>query len=128
MQSTKGSMVFYGLDSMNSKLDAIMQILNLENQNFEIKLIISEALTNAFFHGNKSDINKPIQIEWEIAEKKLIITVTDSGTGIKEFGEYKKNNKENILEESGRGLFIISSYTDEVVVNGNSIIMKKSIL
>lgn len=128
MQNTKSGMVFYGLDNINSKLDMIIEKLNLENDIFEIKLIMSEALTNAFFHGNGSDKNKPIHVELEKDEKELTIIVTDCGAGIKELEEHKKNKEDNILEESGRGLFIISCYADGVTIKGNSIIMKKNIL
>ena len=41
---------------------------------------------------------------------------------------HKEINEDRILEESGRGLYIISSYTDEMEFKDNSIIMKKHIL
>jgi serine/threonine-protein kinase RsbW len=127
VQNMKNQMVFYGLDNVNCKLDKIIEELNLENQCFEIKLIISEAINNSFVHGNKSDKNKPIYVDWEVDEEKLTLIVTDCGTGIIDLEEYKEVNEENILEENGRGLYIISSYTDKVEFKGNSIIMKKYI-
>ena len=127
MESSKNQMIFYGLDSANDKLDKIIKALNLKSQCFEIKLIISEAINNSFVHGNKCDKNKPIYVEWSLDDEKLILTVTDCGNGIENLGGYRKPSEENILEESGRGLFIIACYTDEVEYNGNSIIMKKCI-
>ena len=37
----------------------------------------------------------------------------------------KEINDEDLLKESGRGLYLIGCYTDEVKFKGNSIIMKK---
>lgn len=128
MRDTKNQMVFYGLDNLNCKLDKIVEVLNLKNQCFEIKLIISEAITNSFIHGNKSDKNKPIYVEWEMDGEKLTLTVTDCGSGIENLESYKHISEDNILDESGRGLYIIRSYVDEVEFRGNSIIMKKRIL
>ncbi len=127
MRNTENEMIFYGLDNINNKLDELIEILNLKSQCFEIKLIISEALNNSFVHGNKSDKNKPIHMTWELDEKKLTLTVTDCGSGIENLESYKEINEDNILEESGRGLYIIRCYTDEVEFKDNSIIMKKYI-
>ncbi len=127
MLNTENEMIFYGLDNINNKLDELIEILNLKSQCFEIKLIVSEALNNSFVHGNKSDKNKPIHMTWELDEKKLTLIVTDCGSGIENLESYKEINEDNILEESGRGLYIIRCYTDEVEFKDNSIIMKKYI-
>lgn len=127
MQNIKNEMVFYGLENINNKLDELIEMLNLKKQCFEIKLIVSEALNNSFVHGNKSDKNKPIHMTCELDEKKLTLTVTDCGNGIENLESYKEINEDNILEESGRGLYIIRCYTDEVEFRDNSIIMKKYI-
>lgn len=128
MQGTKGEVVFYGLDTLNSELDNIVKNINVENQHFEIKLVISEAVNNAFVHGNKSDKNKPIYVEWEMMEKNFTVTITDCGTGIKDIEICKEINEESILNESGRGLFLINCYADEVKYVDNSIIVKKYIM
>lgn len=127
MKDAKGKVVFYGTDNINNKMDNIIESFNLKNQHFEIKLIISEALNNAFIHGNKSDKNKPIYVEWHIDESNLTLTVTDCGAGIEGLEINKEVNNSNIFDENGRGLYIINCYTDEVSFKGNSIIMKKRI-
>jgi serine/threonine-protein kinase RsbW len=128
MQDTKGELVLYGLDNLNGKLDNIIETLNLKNQHFEIKLVLSEAVNNAFVHGNKSDKNKPIHLKWERKEKNFTLTVTDCGTGINDLEICKEINLSNILEESGRGLYLINCYADEVKYIDNSIIVKKCIM
>lgn len=90
---------------------------------------MSEAITNAFVHGNGRDKSKPIIIKWNKGENSLDIIVEDCGEKNKNLNsdEFVKKN-EDILSESGRGLYIISTYTDSVTFNNNKIIMKKSLL
>lgn len=128
MPVTQGKVLFYGVDNISEKLDDIINPLNLKKQYFEIKLIIIEAINNAFIHGNNSNKNKPIALHWELKKNLLIVSVTDCGYGVKNLNNNKAINKDNILDECGRGLYIISSYADEVEFECNSIIMKKHIL
>jgi len=126
MSRTKGELLFYGIDNISEKLDGIIQSLNLEKQCFETKLIIIEAVNNAFIHGNKKDKNKSICIEWQVEECLLKVSVTDCGDGVETLTNYNYEN-DDILAESGRGLQIINCYSDSVEFKGNSIIMKKYI-
>lgn len=121
---TNGEMVLYGIDNINEKLDKIVESLNLQKQNFELKLIMSEAITNAFIHGNNSNKSKPIFVKWELDDEFVNITVKDSG---KKLGDLviNKDIEEDILSESGRGLNIISLYADEVKLGESGIVMKK---
>jgi len=128
MSSTQGKVSFYGVDNISEKLDIIIKPLNLKKQYFVIKLIIIEAINNAFIHGNNSDKNKPISLQWEFKENLFIVSVTDCGDGVKNLNNNKEINEDNILEECGRGLYIISSYADEMKFEGNSIIIKKYLL
>ncbi|MVX65803.1 ATP-binding protein [Clostridium chromiireducens] len=128
MSDTSGKVVFYGVSETSQKLDYIMKALELRNQHFEIKLIISEAITNAYTHGNNSDKNKPIYVEWEVKDNLLSIKVEDCGQGVKDKKLHEEISEEKILDESGRGLFIINSYADELIFSGNTIIMKKYLL
>lgn len=126
MQNTKGEVVFYGVDDINSKLENILKDLNLKEQSFETKLILSEAINNAFIHGNKGDKEKSIYVQWNLSKEILTLTVTDCGEGIAGEDIFREVGEDNLLEESGRGLYIIRSYTDELIIEGNSIIMKKT--
>ena len=124
MSETKGEVLFYGIDNICEILDGIIQSLNLKKQCFEIKLIIIEAINNAFIHGNKKDENKSICIKWQFEEDILEVIVTDCGDGVENLANYNSEN-DDILAESGRGLQIINYYSDSVEFKGNSIIMKK---
>ena len=124
MPRSKGEVLFYGIDNISEKLDSVIQSLKLENKCFEIKLIIIEAVNNAFIHGNKKDDSKPICIRWGINGSLLEVSVMDCGDGVENLVNYNLEN-DDILAESGRVLQIINCYSDSVEFDGNSIIMKK---
>lgn len=126
MLGMDGKVLFYGIDNINEKLDNIIKYLKLEKQSFEIKLILIEAVNNAFIHGNKKDKKKPIYFEWKLVHNILEVAITDCGEGLEGLSNYNCESQD-ILAESGRGLFIIKSYSDLVEFKGNSIIIKKHI-
>jgi serine/threonine-protein kinase RsbW len=126
MSEANGKVLFYGIDNICEKLDNIIQALNLEKQSFEIKLILIEAVNNAFVHGNKKDKEKAICVEWKLEKKLLEVSITDCGEGIENLPKYNYE-EDDIFAESGRGLLIINSYSDSVEFKGNSIIIKKYI-
>jgi serine/threonine-protein kinase RsbW len=125
MSVIKGKSVLYGLDSLDTKLDSIIDELGLEKYRFETKLILIEAVTNAFIHGNNRDISKPISISFNLEGSLLKIDVTDCGRGFNTLQVREDIDDKDILSESGRGLYLINCYTDEVEFKGSSIIMKK---
>ncbi len=77
-------------------------------------LALSEASSNAIKHGNKSDSSKAIEIEIEIDEEKIDVKIKDEGEGFDPSAIPNPTDPENILKESGRGLFIINSFVDEL--------------
>lgn len=125
MCTIEGEKVFYGIENINNKLDSIIGALKLKKYIFEVKLIISEAITNAYIHGNKSDNTKAISVSWIIENNNLCIKVKDSGESTEKLIIDKNND---LLSENGRGLFIISAYSDEFYFKDNTITMKKSLI
>lgn len=128
MFETQDEFTFYGIDNISEKLDHIISNLDVGQKYFEIKLIMFEAITNAFIHGNKKDKTKPIVVKWKKEEDYLDIAVKDCGLHRKKISMSKEIDKNSILEENGRGLYIISAYTDEVKFEDGCIMMKKSLL
>ena len=127
MSHIEGEELFYSLEGIDKKLDCIIDILNLKQQSFEIKLIMMEAITNAFFHGRNYDKDKSVRIYYELKDKLLLIEVTHWGDDFKNISIPKEINEEDLLKESGRGLYLIGCYTDEVEFKGSTIIMKKHV-
>ncbi|MBN1405979.1 MAG: ATP-binding protein [Candidatus Omnitrophica bacterium] len=98
-----------------------------EAVSFDIRLCLEEALINAVKHGNKNNKNLPIKVSYCISGGKFMASVEDSGNGF----DYKKipdpTTKENLLNTSGRGVYLIRRLMDEVSFNksGSKITMVK---
>lgn len=91
--------------------------------------VLSEAVTNAMVHGNKSDPDKKVFAEVWIMPEKLIFKVADEGKGF----DYRKlpdpTKSENIKKSHGRGLYLVRHIMDNVFFRrfGSEIVMEKYI-
>ncbi len=77
-------------------------------------LSVTEATTNAIKHGNKNDINKLVDIDVDVINDYLIISVKDQGAGFNPADVPDPTHPENLLKDSGRGLYLMRVYMDEV--------------
>ena len=79
-----------------------------------IGMSVRESVTNAIQHGNKLDPNKKVEILYEIAADRIGITVKDQGKGFRIDDLPNPLEPENLLKPSGRGIFYIRSFMDQV--------------
>lgn len=91
----------------------------------KIELCIIEAVNNSILYGNKKDPQKIIKITISKNKQKIIITIEDEGKGFDFNSIPDPISPENLMKETGRGLYIITSLTDELFFakNGAKIIM-----
>ncbi len=94
---------------------------------FDIHIGFEEALRNAMIHGNKLSPEKMVKIETEITGNMVIMCVEDEGEGFDPENLPDPTLDENLLKESGRGVYLIKHLMDEVIYEngGRRIIMKK---
>lgn len=88
-----------------------------EDQLYGIMLTVSEAVTNAIVHANKSDPSKSVDITVDYNEPVLIIRVKDEGTGFDPSDIPDPTEPENLLKDSGRGLYLMRIYADDLKYN-----------
>lgn len=81
---------------------------------FGIDLAVREAVTNAVKHGNKLDETKRVTISFTSSLEDFVITVTDQGGGFNPEDVPDPTNPENLLKTSGRGIFFMRNFMDEV--------------
>ena len=81
---------------------------------FDIYVGFEEALRNAMIHGNKSAHDKKVTIETEIEGNRVTILVEDEGEGFDPTSLPDPTLDENLLKESGRGVYLINHLMDEV--------------
>ncbi len=89
-----------------------------------INLSICESVNNAIAHGNKKDSNKWVKISAEVIDKTLIVEVEDEGSGFNFTRLPDPTASENIKNEGGRGLYIISNLVDQVSFKKNGSIIQ----
>jgi serine/threonine-protein kinase RsbW len=99
----------YGLSEHKQVIDKILTELNTNQYNFDIRLILTEALTNAFKHGNNMNVNEPIYLRYSYNDSNVKFEIRDSGAGGKNVVVHEELQDENLLLDSGRGLFLIKS-------------------
>ncbi|HET9087961.1 MAG TPA: ATP-binding protein [Acidobacteriaceae bacterium] len=85
-----------------------------EDQVFQITMAVREAAVNAVIHGNAYDSQKKIMACFENTGKSLIIRISDEGKGLDPSTLPDPLAPENLLSGSGRGIFLIRSFMDEV--------------
>jgi serine/threonine-protein kinase RsbW len=81
---------------------------------FDVYVGFEEALRNAMVHGNKSDPDKEVTVETAIEGNKVTIIVEDEGEGFDPESLPDPTLEENLLKESGRGVYLINHLMDEV--------------
>jgi serine/threonine-protein kinase RsbW len=85
-----------------------------EEERQRIAMSVREAMVNAVLHGNHYDPAKKVDVSYEQNGKKLIITIKDQGNGIDEQRLPDPLAPENLLKQSGRGIFLMRAFMDEV--------------
>jgi serine/threonine-protein kinase RsbW len=79
-----------------------------------IVMAVREAAINAVLHGNAYNPAKHITVSFEANSDDLIVRITDQGTGFEPVSLPDPLAPENILRGSGRGIFLIRAFMDEV--------------
>lgn len=83
-----------------------------------VSVSIRESVINAIKHGNRNDATKRVFVDFEIlntaAVPELSIRVRDQGEGFEPEEVADPLAPENLLKSSGRGIFLIRNFMDDV--------------
>ena len=111
---------FSSLDHISQTIPELCRMIlnkdptpNLDHLDKRIMMVLEETLINAFKHGNQSDPKKPVRVRWQI-NNTLVLEIIDQGNGFDLTQQPDPTLEENILETTGRGLFIIRHFSDHV--------------
>jgi serine/threonine-protein kinase RsbW len=117
--------VSYTLDSTLETVDNAEQAASRiaaeagfdEDEIMQISMAVREAAVNAVLHGNAYDPGKKVGLEFERTGHDLVITIRDQGKGLDLDKIPNPLAPENLLKTSGRGIFLIRSFMDEVQIH-----------
>lgn len=86
-----------------------------EETAYWVGMALREALANAIKHGNKLNPEKLVHVLVRVDPgRELIIEVEDEGEGFSPAEVLDPTSPENLLRESGRGIFYIRHFMDAV--------------
>ena len=106
------------IESVAAAATAVAEFVNRagvdENAAFGIDMAVREAVTNAVLHGNKENESKAVDLTLKSSPDAVEISVHDQGPGFNPDNVPDPTKDENILKTSGRGIFFMRTFMDEV--------------
>lgn len=112
------SSVFDMVDVVQVISDHVSREIGLdEDATHWVGVAIRECVINAIKHGNQHDLSKHVFVEFTTgptAVPTLTVSVRDEGAGFDPVSLEDPLAPENLLKSSGRGIFLIRSFMDDV--------------
>ena len=112
---------FEMLDFVQVVSDRLGQIAGLDEDTIHwIGVAVRESVINAIKHGNREDYRKLVTVEFTFTPTaepaQLVVRVLDQGEGFDPETIADPLAPENLLKSSGRGIFFMRSFMDDVSV------------
>ncbi len=109
------------LDLVQVVSDRIAQLAGLDEDAVHwIGVAVRESVINAIKHGNREDHGKLVTVEFAMAApahpNELVVKVLDEGEGFDPEGLADPLAPENMLKSSGRGIFFMRNFMDDVTL------------
>ena len=109
------------LDLAQSMSEQVGRIAGLDEEALHwVGVAVRESMINAIKHGNRGDAGKRVFIELTPLQDEeppgLAILIRDQGCGFDPATIPDCVAPENLLKATGRGIFLIRSFMDEVVL------------
>ncbi|MGH9476737.1 MAG: ATP-binding protein [Terriglobales bacterium] len=91
-----------------------------ESEQHRIAMAVREITVNAVMHGNSYDLGKKVTIDFELLPDALIVSIRDQGHGFDPAHVSDPLSPDNLLRQSGRGIFLARAFMDQVDVKPSS--------
>jgi serine/threonine-protein kinase RsbW len=122
--NSEPSVVEVTLESDLKQLEVVEEIVRRvaatarlnEEAEHQIDMAVREAIINAIWHGNKNDASKSVSLRFEIYQDRIEIRIRDQGDGFSLAEVPDPCLTENLLKFSGRGIYLIRTFMDELQV------------
>jgi len=85
-----------------------------QEQVFQIKVSLEEALANAVVHGNKSQPEASVEVSLRVLDNALELSVINQGEGFDFHSVDDPTLERNLKKLHGRGVFLIKANMDKV--------------
>ena len=109
------------LDLIQIVCDRLAQLSALDEDAMHwIGVAVRESVINAIKHGNREEYDKLVTVEFSLMPvqnpSEFVVRVLDQGQGFDPEEIADPLAPENILKSSGRGIFFMRSFMDDVVL------------
>lgn len=96
---------------------------------FDIRLCVEETVRNAIEHGNRRDKRSKVRIGYRISGDRFTVEVEDEGAGFDYRSIPDPTQEDNLMKNSGRGVYLVRCLMDKVEFNekGNKVKLTKYI-
>ena len=85
-----------------------------------VSVAVRESVINAIKHGNREDRTKHVTVEFRLTPssrpEEFSVQVLDEGEGFDPEAVANPLDPENVLKSSGRGIFFMRSFMDDVSI------------
>ena len=125
------------LDLVQIVSDRMSTIAGMEEDAIHwVSVAVRESVINAIKHGNKEDRDKHVTVEFQLSPRErpenFVVEVLDEGEGFNPDEVANPLEAENVLKSSGRGIFFMKSFMDDVTMarrpeGGMSVRMSKKL-
>lgn len=125
--NTTGEIVTMELNSQPESLSAVEKIVEDVKNKFKVNedsygnmlVALTEAVSNAIYHGNQLNPKKKINLSYQFSDGSLSFTIVDEGTGFDYYNLPDPTAPENLEKECGRGIFLMKHLSDQVIFSEN---------
>jgi serine/threonine-protein kinase RsbW len=105
------------VDRAEELAQGVAQRAGFEDEDLtKIGLALRESMVNAVVHGNRYNANKKVHLSVVQEADRLTVRIADEGEGFDFENLPDPLAPENLLRTSGRGLFLVRSFMDEVQI------------
>jgi serine/threonine-protein kinase RsbW len=87
-----------------------------EDDLLKIGMAVRESVVNAVVHGNRYNANKKVSFSVVKNPQRLTVRIADEGEGFDYEDVPDPLAPENLMRSSGRGIFLIRSFMDELLI------------
>jgi serine/threonine-protein kinase RsbW len=106
---------FEMLDMVQTVLTHLSGIVGFDDDAaHHMSVAVRESVVNAIKHGNRGDETKRISVQFTLHPDALEVSVQDQGTGFDPEAVPNPLEPENLLKASGRGIFFMRSFMNDV--------------
>jgi len=109
------------LDLVQLLSDRLSTLAGLDEDTIHwVSVAVRESVINAIKHGNREDRSKHVTVEFTLTPSsqpdEFVVRVLDEGIGFDPDAVANPLDPENVLKSSGRGIFFMRSFMDDVSI------------